>query len=245
MEKREPLMDQAYFDARVAYNRERLKSMEELYATLTTPAANKARYRYSIYRKHFEFLILRYSRGEPVAELAEFFPRVVENLEAYEPPDGEKRLDFHENIDEYEDALWLVSLALLFEVDDDLFERLLALIDNEGEDELYERLVGARAPGRRAASALLYPKPYKLLLRATEASAGEREAFVAEFLRVWYPSMADAYWHESHRGPDGGGFFGYWCIEAAGAVRAFGIDDASFREMRHYPKDLVSPGRAG
>lgn len=245
MEKREPLMDQAYFDRWVAYTRGNLADMEATIAASNAPAANKARYRYSIFREHYEHLILRYSQGESVAALAEFFPRVVESLEAYEPVGGEKRIDFRESVEAYESALWLVSLALLFEVDDELFGRLLDLLDNEGEDELYERLVAARAPGRREARALLYPKPYKLLLRAADAPAGEREQFVAEFLRVWYPSMKDAYWHETHKGaerPDGGGFFGYWCIEAAGAVKAFDIDDTTFREMRYYPKDLTHPG---
>jgi hypothetical protein len=245
MEKREPLMDQGYFDRWVAYRRERIREMEAKVAASSAPPANKARYRFSIFREHYQLLILRYSQGESVAALAEFFPRVVESLEAYEPADGAPRIDFRESVDDYVTALWLVSLALLFEADDELFGRLLSLNGNEGRDQLYERLVAARAADRRPARELLYPKPYKLLLDAADAPAGERAGPVAELLRVWYPSLKDAYWHESHRGPDGGGFYGYWCIEAAGAVKAFGIDDASFRDMRYYPKDLAAHGRAG
>lgn len=240
MEKREPLMDQAYFDRWVAYDQERLPEMEAKIAASTAPPANKARYRYSIFRTHYEFLILRYSRGEEIAALAEFFPRVVESLERFEPEDGQKRLNFRESLEEYEVALWLVSLALIFEVEDALFERLLALIDNDGQDQLYELLVGVRVGNRPPAGRLLYPRPYQLLFDATQAAPPARAKLIGDFLRTWYPEMRDAYWHESHRGPDGGGFFGYWCIEAAGVVKAFDIDDTSFRRMRHYPKDLLT-----
>lgn len=245
MEKREPLMEQAYFDEWVAFTRENLADMEATDAAVPATPANRARYRFSIFRETCEHFILRYSQGEPVASLAELFPRVVESFEAYEPVEGKRRLNFREDFDDYQTALWLVSLALLFEADDELFGRLLSLIGNEGRDQLYERLVAARVADRRPAQELLYPEPYRLLLDAADAPAGAGAARVAEFLRVWYPSMKDAYWHETHRKPKTGAFFGYWCFEAAGAVKAFGLDDATFRELRYYPKDLAAHGRAG
>lgn len=232
-------MEQEYFDRWVAYRQGRIGEMEAKIAASSAPPANKARYRFSIFREHYQLLLLRYSQGEEVAALAGFFPRVVESFERFEPADGGPRLDFGESLDDYVTALWLVSLALLFGADDGLFGRLLALVGNDGRDELYERLVAARAPGRAEARGLLYPRPYELLLGAASAPPGRREDLVAEFLRAWYPSLKDAYWHESHRGPDGGGFYGYWAVEAAGAARAFGADDAPFREMPHYPKDLA------
>ena len=35
-----------------------------------------------------------------------------------------------------------------------------------------------------------------------------------------------------------------WCWEAAGVAYAFGINDASFRDLPYYPKDLAAYARA-
>lgn len=48
------------------------------------------------------------------------------------------------------------------------------------------------------------------------------------------------YWHDHHRGPEGG-----FCLderlEAVAVVMRFGIDDREFRNARNYPRDLVHP----
>ena len=242
MTKRETLMEQEYFDKWVAYERGRLQEMEAKLAASTAPPANKAKYRYSMFRKEYELLVLRYSQGEAISALKDAFPAVIGRLESYHTEGPHEGFSIQEEIDEYVTALWLVSLALLFEVDDPLFERLVNLIGNEGSDRLYERLVGTRIKNRPQAEKLLYPKPYRLLNDAIDAPAGSQPRLMAEFLKVWYPAMKKAYWYESHHGPDGGGFFGYWCIEAAGVVKAFRIDDSAFRDSAYYPKDLVTAG---
>jgi len=45
------------------------------------------------------------------------------------------------------------------------------------------------------------------------------------------------WWGSFENGSDG--YFGYWCFEAALAVRLFGIDDSSFADHSYYPKDLA------
>src|SRR5215471_11218364 len=106
MTKREPLMDQAYFDKWVAYDRERLKEMEDKLAASTAPPANKAKYRYSMFRKEYELLVLRYSQGETFSALKEAFPAVVGRLESYYADGPHEGFSFQEEIDEYVTALW-------------------------------------------------------------------------------------------------------------------------------------------
>lgn len=67
---------------------------------------------------------------------------------------------------------------------------------------------------------------------------------MTRFLKAWYPALHEVGWHASHKGPDGGGFFSYWAIEAAGVATVFGIDDSAFRDLPYYPKDLADHGRA-
>src|SRR5205807_8050126 len=54
-------------------------------------------------------------------------------------------------------------------------------------------------------------------------SRSEPNKLLAQFLKSWYKNLKDTYWYECHKRPQGGGFFGYWSMEAAGAVKAFGM----------------------
>jgi hypothetical protein len=128
----------------------------------------------------------------------------------------------------------------------DVFERLLRCIGATGQDALLDRLIATRVSGLPVATGLLFPKPYEALLQAISASPAEQTTLFKKFLKAWYPAMRslDAYWHDSHKGPDGGGFFGYWSIEAAAVVAAFKIDDSGFSDAACYPKDLAAYGKA-
>ena len=50
------------------------------------------------------------------------------------------------------------------------------------------------------------------------------------------------YWYKSHELE--GGYFGYWCIEAVAAVKAFGLDDSLCLGHPNYPGDLLRPDGA-
>lgn len=240
-------MDQAYFDGEVEYQLGSLASSEE---ALKTPgqgsAEDEAIFVYSIFRKRYELLILRYSRGEDIAAIAEDFPAVVGAWQRYLKMEGRQDSPMSEDINEYVCALWLVSLAILFKAKQDVFESLVRCMGAPGQDALLERLIATRVTNRPSAAGLLFPKPYEALLQAISASPAEQPTLFKKFLKAWYPAMGalDAYWHDSHKGPDGGGFFGYWCIEAAGVVAAFKIDDSAFRNAPYYPSDLAAAGLA-
>jgi len=242
MTKREPLMEQSYFDNEVAYlqNESLPKFKAKIQFSEITPA-HRSSISHAIFLRSYQLLITKYSQGETIHNLKLLFPEIVEALEAYHPEDeGEPlRFNFKRHIEEYVVPMWLVSLGIIFEIEDELFEKLVNLIGNEGEDLVYEKLVGTRISGRKQTDKILYPKPYQFLRGAIEAETEHQGKVMTEFLKLWYPSMKQAYWHECHKEKEGGGFFGYWAIEAAGVVKAFKIDDAEFREMPYYPKDLI------
>lgn len=241
MTKREPLMEQAYFDNEVSYLQDESlpKFKAKVRSSEITPA-HRSSISHAIFLRTYQLLITKYSQGEAIDNLKSLFPQVVEALEAYHPEDeGEPlRFNFQRHIEEYVVPMWLVSLGILFEVEDELFGKMVTLIGNAGEDALFEKLVGTRIRNRPQANNLLYPEPYNFLLSAANAEGEHQAEMMKRFLKVWYPSLKEVYWHDRHKSPDAG-FFGYWAIEAAGVVKAFGMDDAEFREMRYYPKDLV------
>ncbi len=238
-------MDSAYFDDEVEYQTESIASSEALLAEPAQGSAeDEAVFIYSIFRKRYELLILRYSRGEDIAAIAEDFPAVISAWERYLKMPARQEGSLGEDINDYVCALWLISLAIIFAVNQEIFERLLRCIGAPGQDALLERLIATRIPNRAFGTGLVFPKPYEALYATIDAPSAERPALLKKFLKAWYPAMGslDAYWHNSHKGPEGGGFFGYWCIEAAGVVTTFKIDDSQFRDTPYYPKDLASYG---
>jgi hypothetical protein len=244
------IADRSYFDNSIAFKQD--VAIPRMLAQTATAPGNpqyRAQFVFQIFVERYELLIQRYSRGDDLDELRAMLPEVLggwewarrEEEKVFDAGAMRRRHGFRENFDAYSLALWMVSIALCLEVDDTLFRRIVHLVGNEGEDRLYERLVAARIASRRSTRTLVYPKPYELLDAAIdEKDAADRDRLVLRFLKAWYPGMRRAYWHDCHKGKDGGGYFGYWCFEAAGVTRAFGFDDAAWRDDPYYPKDLAA-----
>jgi hypothetical protein len=240
MIKREPLMEQKYFDDTIAYMEKGASRFEAKINDPATKPEHQRKLLYKMFRDEYELLLTKYSGGYPIEGMREEFAKVIERRERHQKFMGRLGVDFAA-IDDYEQSLWLVSLAILLDADAALFNRVLGCIGNEGKDKLFERIVLMRVPGRPAGAKLIFPKPFQTLYDASTANESEAPKLVSAFLKTWYPSMGQlgVYWHDNHKGPEGGGFFGYWCLEAAAVVKVFGIDDGDFRESRYYPKDLV------
>lgn len=240
MSKREPLMEQQYFDDAIKFIEGTFGRFEARIQTPGTKPDHQRKLLYKMFLDELELLLTKYSAGYPIAGMREEFAKVIERRERHQKFMGRLGVDFAA-IDDYEQSLWLVSLAVLLGVDDSLFARVLACNGNEGKDKLYERIVSMKAAGRAAGARVIFPKPFQTLYEATVANESEAPRLVSTFLKTWYKSMGDlgVYWHNNHKGPEGGGFFGYWCLEAAAVVKAFEIDDSEFRDAPYYPKDLV------
>ncbi len=251
MELRDKLMSQSYFDYVVELTDTKgikgaLKHIED---NPTSSSKRRAQYIFSVFVNYYEILLLRYSRGDALVELAAYFSEVVdawewahrEEVNAFNADEMAGRKRFDRNLDIYVICVWLLSLALCLKVDDALFARILKLCGNEGSDWLFELLAASRVQGRKSATSLCYPKTYGLLKFAVEAKdQKERNRLMKGFLQRWYASLSTTYWHDNHTGPEGGGYFGYWCFEAAGVVKACHWDDRVFGQMPHYPQDLTA-----
>ncbi|MFM5820061.1 PoNi-like cognate immunity protein [Aeromonas sanarellii] len=210
-------------------------------------------------------MLRRYSRGDDIKELAQYFPPL---LDAWEESERLGRDVFTEqqqytrhawqvNLDHYIVCFWLVGLALALDIPDEQWQRLLALIGNEGEDALLDRVIASRQQGRTIGEALCHPKPYQRLLNAIDAPVEQQPCLLAEFVENWYreldrpakPGNAPAtamyerpYWYTyGDKNFEGGAYFGRWCVEAVAAVKAFGLDDSLCLGHEHYPGDLLRP----
>nr|WP_245150859.1 PoNe immunity protein domain-containing protein [Pseudomonas fluorescens] len=146
---------------------------------------------------------------------------------------------------------------MALDIPDDQWKRLLALIGNEGEDVLLDRIIASRSPERSIGSGLLYPKPYARLLTAVDAAEDSQAMLLSAFVKHWYTevrtgaksgsdpqavSYRHPYWYTyGDENFEGGAYFGRWCVEAVAAVKAFDMDDSQCLGLEHYPGDLLRP----
>ena len=242
MNKRETLMTQEYFDEEVKYETETIKDFQnDLLDLHDANPKDVASFLYSIFRKNCELFFLKYSQGEDIALLKNNLNDIVDAFEKYSSHPSAEKIKFDDGQEDYETCLWLISISILLNIDNNTFNKLLIFIGNEGEDELFEALVGRRIEGRKKANKLIYLKEYHILLDATKGA--HNGINIQQFLLSWYGNMKQCYWYDNHKGKEGGGFFGYWCWEAAAVSVAFNIDDARFRDMKYYPKDMADFAR--
>jgi hypothetical protein len=252
--------DEAYFNRWIDFY---VEDIEQKKRILKQPFANedyRPQYVFDIGQHYFSLLLQRYSRGDSIAELAQYIPSIVDYWEeaarlgkhAWTAEQQNNRRSWA-SLDVYVDHFWVVGLALALETPDAEWNRLVALLDNEGGDVLLDRIIAARSPGRKIGTKLAHPKPYKRLLEAIDAPRERQPRLLYEFLDNWYRELdrpgskkqhamyERPYWYRYHTLE--GGYFGYWCIEAVAAVKAFGIDDSLCLEHPHYPGDLLRPNR--
>lgn len=254
---RDALGNREYWEKWTAFAEGAIQHMKEQAKKPAGDRDYKPQYVYEIRNEYIELILLRYSRGDPISELAQYFPLLMDmweeadrlGEEVWAPKRLFTRHTWRVNKDFYMDCFWLIGLALALDIPDDQWLRLLGLIGNEGEDVLLDRIIASRQPGRKIGGKLLFPKPYRHLLAAVNAPIDMQPAKLWHFLERWYPELAGGrsvmsrpYWYDRHPpNLEGGGYFGYWCLEAIAAVKVFGLDDSLCLGHSHYPGDLLRP----
>lgn len=280
---RAPLGDSQYWDMRVSKDFEWLRKAHKLLETANQNPTYGPEFAFNLTRDVTRLLLRRYSRGDPVAELSQHFPdlldawelsdKLARELDAQLQPgqgwdqrhlatapvvsddprankDPRSWIFELKNLNHYNWCLWLVALALLLDVPEDQWQRLVVLIGGEGEDAVLDRIMATRSPDRQIGLTVLHPRPYARLLKAIDALPEQRSKLLEEFVVHWYAELArkgaDELWWYTFGDPvkhplSMGSYFGRWCLEAAVAAKVFGIDDSQCLNFEHYPGDFLRP----
>ena len=259
---RDTLKDRAYFDKWIAFE---IGSMQEREQQCKQPAGNpsyRPQFVYDMASDCGHLALQRYSRGDLITELAQYFEPLLSYWEESEHlgkgiwTERQQfiRHTWRVNLDHYIDCFWLIGLALSLNIPDDQWQRLLVLVGNEGEDILLDRIIASRQLNRKIGTHLCYPKPYQRLLEAIDSPHAKQAAKLKSFIEHWYDEIGSAaksgrekqaepykypYWYRYVTLE--GGYFGYWCVEAVAAVKAFGLDDSLCLSHPNYPGDLLRP----
>ena len=259
---RDSLKTKTYYSQAIEHYTQEVSHRRERLASPFQNESFRPQYAYDLAKVHLRLAFLRYSRGDAVSRMVQYIEPLLTDWQAsddlgariWSQEQWQARHAWALNLDHYVDCFWLVGLALALNIPEPQWQRLLALVGNEGEDSLLDRIIATRTPGRKIGTSLCYPKPYARLLDAIDAPKGKGAALLSQFVAHWYKEIGGAakagrqkqavpfkapYWHNYHRLE--GGYFGYWCIEAVAAVKAFSLDDSLCVGHPNYPGDLLRP----
>lgn len=235
--KRTPQMDQAYFDEMVPRRLNDVNEFQSIASAPSTTPRHRRRLLHAAFQRSMEYLVACYSRGDAVESLREPFMVALNSLSLYQEDKQCIPHDFR-YIAPYVHSLWLLSFAILLDVEAKHTEKLLVLLNNEGRDALFEELASFRASDRTVPATLLHADPYGHLLKVLQGSESERNNHILAFLEAYYGGMKNAYWYDTHK-KSNVGFIGYWCFELAAVVKCLHVDDRAFTSNAYYPRDLV------
>jgi len=259
---RDNVCGKEFWDEWVAFQVADIKKMQQRIKETPGDPTYRPQYLFELAKEYWHLIFLCYSRGDSIAELKQYIPPL---LDAWEISDRlylefktvkelQERRNWIANLDHYIVCFWLVGLALSLNIPDDQWQRLLALIGNEGEDALLDRVIASRQPDRQIGNKLCHPKPYQRLLDTINAPKNKQAKLLFTFVDKWYSELnrppkkglsedtamyERPYWYKYHTLE--GGYFGYWCVEAVAAVRAFDLDDSLCLGHPNYPGDLLRP----
>ncbi|MGY0504132.1 PoNe immunity protein domain-containing protein [Luteimonas sp. e5] len=263
--KRDSRGSLAYWNEWVEFSEERIDKVEKILQQPAVNASYEPQYVRDYAWKRLLLMLQYYSAGAPTKPLRRYFPGLLDNWEEAEAlgkdvwSEHEQRLrhDWSLNLHHYMDCFWLTGLALALEVPDDQWNRLVALMGNEGKDALLDRVIGSRQAGRRVGPDLCFPKAYAGLLDVVNANAQDAPLLLRRYVDGWFKSLRNSgnkkverylrtpYWYEyGDQNFEGGAYFGRWCIEAVAVVKAFNIDDTLCLDHPNYPGDLIQDGRS-
>lgn len=263
--QRAPLGNAMYWDGRVKKFSERIEADKSNMGFPSKNPRNEAEFWINHSRYNFRLIMLRYSRGDPVDTLlGTAFEDLLNgwehsNARALEWQQVTGKADLRawrfmlDHLNFYNWCFWVAGLALLFDVPDPQWYRLLALIGSEGQDRLVDSVLATRQRTRKIGTALLHPKPYARLMRVVESPPSNHAALLVDFVEHWYAELErkpgeELWWHvygDPRRHPlEKGSYFGRWCIEAVVVAKMFDIDDRQCLAADHYPGALLHPESA-
>ena len=225
---RDTLKDKAWFDMVIELDVNHINQIMELIPNGPQNPKRISDLRELAYRAKLRIWQAMYSRGDPVSELAAPFRELVLDYVADFVPEW------------YTDSLWLLSIGVMLEVDDEAFNTLAnTVVEQCKEDWLYNYLIHSRLPEVGfEESPLLWKRPYQVLRQAVEEAEDKPAAIQRYLKRSWYQSHRSTGWHDSHK-RESNIYTGYWSYESGAVAKILGLDDSSLEGLKYYPYDLV------
>ncbi|UPQ78117.1 PoNi-like cognate immunity protein [Flavobacterium azooxidireducens] len=151
-------------------------------------------------------------------------------------PAFEDSFQFVSGFGQYDEMIWLVSMAILCDVSLEDFQRITAILNRDGvNDQLLSFIIKSKEIAwEESNSKVIQEHPYA---KATNLNSSQD---IKNYLdKVWYQGHSDAAWHDTHKNTKVNCYSGYWAWEAAAIAKIKGIEDSSLKNQKYYPYDAV------
>lgn len=251
MSIRDPLKDQAWWDARVPAAERILGRYQGRFAAGDQTYSARLGDAFSIAEKSYGVVSALYSANADVEVVAKAatqcitraYPQFV--LVCREQPAQAKR----EYAGGWDSRYKYLSLAILCRLTAEETRPLVEALDFwEEPDAGMERMIAhlGHGEGREPTEKLLWPDAYAPLLGAMDPEASEidRTSNLRTFLKNWLKQMrASTNPAYSNHDNTHNTYVGYWCWEAAAVSVMMNISDSAFTDHDNYPTDFANWAR--
>ena len=242
---RDPLCSESYLLETIEYDKEGIcKSKKKIVILKDDMEKGIQRYPrdnqsiiYATYRGMFmsnlDILMAEYSLGNhPDTMLEDYLDGIIylENI-------GNERAG-------YISLLWMLSLGILLEVDNENLKRLACVIEKQKiEDALIDFLLKACDIGwYHNTSEYERKNPYAKTAEIIQMALHDKDREKASkrlqqyIEKEWIKGHNDLDFKNAHKEP---GYVGLWSFEAAALAKILGLDDSALKDNNHYPYDLA------
>ncbi|HDR4682312.1 PoNi-like cognate immunity protein [Bacillus cereus] len=183
------------------------------------------------FRYEMEDIRAKYSLGEDVSVIEEYFHNAIYNLENT----GSREIG-------YLSLIWMISLGILLETDKKNIERLKKIVDTKNMNEaVIDFLLCASDIGYTNMTNRYYKEnPYaktREIIELAQIDKKEASKRLQTYMeKEWFKGHYDYEWKNAHKEP---GYVGYWSFETAALAKILELDDISLKDNNHYPYDLA------
>lgn len=234
--------DKTYFDEFIDFELGVIQDFRaNLEEDLSSDPEKQERLKRAVFTSSLRTVLAMYSRGDDVSEIRRFFNEIV--MDSFflgwrsdvEEPGTIFRLDG------YYKLTWILSLAIIFDLDEKKFGGIVEFVDETGKTDFFlDSLIAYKLKGRRIREELHFPKnfsKFKDVLESTDKVGATR--ILQDYLaKNWYKSLVGTFWHDNHKSKHDS-YFGYWALEAAAIIKIKELDDTGLKQISYYPYDLL------
>ncbi|EOP23545.1 MULTISPECIES: PoNe immunity protein domain-containing protein [Bacillus] len=184
---------------------------------------------------HFNKLRAMYSAGCSIQTIRDFLPEVINIMEkVWNKESGYIRM------------LWMISIAVMLNVEDKEFNRLIAMVRKEGlNDYLINYFIAFRnsEPSDFYEQSEFYVQYLYFKLKeviesnkiSQENSIKNLEKYIKEY---WYKGHLEEAWYDAHENKHDI-YSGYWSFESGAIAKILKLDDSTLKDSSYYPYDMV------
>jgi len=163
---------------------------------------------------------------------------LLETITVFE--EGFKWEGFDKSYGMYDQIIWILTLGILCEINNDDFKRIVAVLKRDNAtDRLIKTLVNYRLPNEMDGTSYIQKSPYAdldMLVTGVNTSV----SFITNYLdKKWYQGHDDAPWYDSHKRTKVNTYFGYWAWEVGALAKIFNINDKELENQKYYPYRAV------